>query len=224
MFASPSHAPTETSMLVPPRRGGAAARAERVVDVAIALAALVFFAPLMLLVAGLVALSGQPVMYRQERIGRDGVLFSCRKFRTMQVNADQLLADLLMHDPMARFEWARDRKLRVDPRVTMLGQFLRKTSLDELPQLFNVLGGTMSIVGPRPIVPAEAARYGRYIADYCRVRPGITGLWQVSGRNGTSYRRRVACDVAYVRRKSLASDLWIIFNTIPAVCVARGAY
>ena len=142
----------------------------------------------------------------------------------MHANGDQLLADLLAADPAAREEWNRDHKLRRDPRVSTIGSFLRKTSLDELPQLLNVLAGTMSIVGPRPIVQAEAQRYGRYFSAYCQVRPGITGLWQVSGRNSTSYRRRVACDVAYVRSKASITDLQIMVRTIPAVCFARGAY
>lgn len=196
----------------------------RALDALIAIAGLVFVAPLMLVVVMLIASSGGPILFRHERIGRHGKLFGCLKFRTMRVDSDRLLADLLSSDSAARMEWALDHKLRRDPRITAIGGFLRKTSLDELPQLFNVIGGSMSIVGPRPIVPGEAVRYGRHIRSYCRVRPGITGLWQISGRNTTSYRRRVACDVRYVRTKSLVNDLKIMFGTIPAVCVARGAY
>ena len=157
------------------------------------------------------------------RIGRGGVPFPCLKLRTMVVDSERRLEALLESDPEAAREWALDQKLRDDPRITSLGVFLRKSSLDELPQLFNVLIGQMSMVGPRPIVAAEMPRYGRYIRDYCRVRPGITGLWQVSGRNLVSYRRRVAIDTLYARNKSLSVDLFILTRTIPAVVAARGA-
>lgn len=199
-------------------------RLTRALDIGVALVALVFFAPFMLAIAAAIWSSGDPVLFRHQRIGKNGWLFSCLKFRTMHVNADDLLANLLERDPVARAEWSRDHKLRNDPRVGRVGAFLRKTSLDELPQMFNVLGGTMSIVGPRPIVPAEADRYRRYLDVYCQVRPGITGLWQISGRNTTTYRRRVACDVAYVRGKSPVRDVQIILRTIPAVVLRRGAY
>ena len=202
----------------------AAHRVMRALDVCIALAALVFFAPLMILVALAVMNSGLPILFSQWRIGRGGASFKCLKFRTMRVDGDALLASVLATDAAARLEWERDRKLRNDPRVTKVGAVLRKFSLDELPQLFNVLAGEMSIVGPRPIVAAEVLRYGRYFNDYCRVRPGITGLWQISGRNRTTYRRRVACDVTYVRSKSAMRDMQIIMKTVPAVCLARGAY
>lgn len=198
--------------------------ANRILDVTVALAAILFFGPLMLVIALAIAASGGPVLFRQMRLGQGGELFTCLKFRTMYVDAEQLLAEVLANDPVARAGWEREHKLRRDPRVSTVGRFLRKTSLDELPQLFNVLAGSMSIVGPRPIVAAEARRYGRYIQNYCEVRPGITGLWQISGRNETSYRRRVACDVAYVRTKSAVRDLLIIVKTVPAVCMARGAY
>ncbi|WP_375401950.1 sugar transferase [uncultured Sphingomonas sp.] len=201
-----------------------AERITRAIDIVIALAALAFFAPLMILVALTIILSGGPVLYRQRRVGRGGALFTCFKFRTMHTDADGILARVLEDDPVARAEWDRDRKLRNDPRIIKVGSVLRKTSLDELPQILNVLNGSMSIVGPRPIVQAESHRYGRYLATYCRVRPGITGLWQISGRNGTSYRRRIACDVTYVRSKSAMGDVRILFKTIPAVCLARGAY
>lgn len=199
-------------------------RLSRMLDVAVAMAALIFFAPLMLIITAAIWSSGGPVLFRHQRVGRNGRLFSCLKFRTMHVHADDILADLLERDPVARAEWLRDHKLRRDPRVGRVGAFLRKTSLDELPQVFNVLGGTMGIVGPRPIVPAEADRYRRYFDLYCQVRPGITGLWQISGRNTTTYRRRVACDVAYIRTKSPVRDMQIIFRTVPAVVLRRGAY
>jgi lipopolysaccharide/colanic/teichoic acid biosynthesis glycosyltransferase len=197
----------------------------RVFDVALALAALVFFLPLMLLLAILVFVTNPgPVIFAHRRIGKGGRHFHCLKFRTMAVDAEQRLAHLLATDEGARIEWTRDHKLRDDPRVTRLGSFLRKTSLDELPQLINVLRGEMSLVGPRPIVDAERIRYGRYFAHYCQVRPGITGLWQISGRNNVSYRRRVAFDVAYSRSRSLAFDAKILAATIPSVLMARGSY
>jgi len=142
----------------------------------------------------------------------------------MVVDSEQRLKELLASNPDARAEWARDFKLRRDPRITPIGNFLRKTSIDELPQLLNVLRGEMSIVGPRPIVEGEIERYGRYFADYSRVKPGITGLWQVSGRNNVHYRRRVALDVTYARNKSLALDLRILAMTVPAVLLAKGSY
>ncbi|NJC08767.1 sugar transferase [Polymorphobacter fuscus] len=196
----------------------------RALDIVIAIAALVVFAPIMLICALAVAASNNgPVLFRQQRIGRDGALFSCLKFRTMRTDAAEVLDTLLATCPAAREEWQRNHKLQNDPRIIGAGSFLRKTSLDELPQLFNVLAGDMAIVGPRPIVPAEIARYGRYIGAYCAVRPGITGLWQVQGRSATTYRRRIACDIVYSRAKSPAVDLRIIACTIPAVILGRGA-
>ena len=135
----------------------------------------------------------------------------------MVPNAEQILRELLAKDPVARAEWLRDHKLRHDPRVTRLGRFLRKTSLDELPQLWNVLRGEMSLVGPRPIVKEEMLRYGRYLHSYLVGRPGVTGLWQVTGRNNTDYRRRVAIDTFYVRRQTLKMDLWILIKTVGVV-------
>jgi lipopolysaccharide/colanic/teichoic acid biosynthesis glycosyltransferase len=142
----------------------------------------------------------------------------------MRVNSAQLLRELLETDPVALAEWTRDQKLRRDPRITKLGSFLRATSIDELPQLFNVLRGEMSIVGPRPIVEDEVTRYRRFFSDYAAVKPGITGLWQVSGRNNTTYRRRVALDVAYAKHKSVSFDLLILAKTVPAVLFARGSF
>jgi lipopolysaccharide/colanic/teichoic acid biosynthesis glycosyltransferase len=141
----------------------------------------------------------------------------------MVSDADVRLVQLLAESAQAREEWARDHKLRRDPRITPIGSFLRRSSLDELPQLFNVLKGEMSLVGPRPIVHSEIERYGRYFREYCRVRPGITGLWQISGRSNVSYRRRVALDVTYVRSKSLVLDIKILALTLPCVLVARGS-
>jgi exopolysaccharide production protein ExoY len=200
-------------------------RVTRALDVTIALVALIFFLPLMLVIAALVyATDPGPIFFAHRRIGKGGRHFRCFKFRSMAVNAEALLSDLLANDPVARAEWARDHKLKNDPRITTVGAFLRKSSLDELPQIFNVLCGDMALVGPRPIVDAEALRYGRYFAHYCSVRPGITGLWQVSGRNNVSYRRRVAFDVAYSRSRSALFDVKILAMTVPSVVMARGSY
>jgi lipopolysaccharide/colanic/teichoic acid biosynthesis glycosyltransferase len=191
----------------------------------LAVIALVFLAPVMLAVGLAVFLQdGGPVLFAHRRIGRGGRYFYCLKFRSMASDAEQRLKDLLAADPAAREEWERDHKLRNDPRVTRLGAFLRKSSLDELPQLFNVLRGEMSLVGPRPIVDAEVAKYGRRFASYCAVKPGITGLWQVSGRNDTSYRTRVALDCVYASRRNLFLDSFIILCTVPAVLTRRGSY
>lgn len=200
-------------------------RTTRLIDIVIALAMLVFFGPLMIAIA-LVVRSDEigPVLFRQKRVGKDGQLFVCYKFRTMRIDAEEVLAGLLQNSAALREEWARDHKLRNDPRLSRHGSFLRRSSLDELPQLFNVLKGEMSIVGPRPITPAETVRYGRYIAAYCAVRPGLTGLWQVSGRSQTTYRRRIACDIAYARSRSPLCNLQIILRTVPAVLLSHGAH
>ena len=196
-----------------------------VANIVIALAALVFAAPVMLAIGLAIFLQdGGPVLFAHRRIGRDGKTFRCLKFRSMAIDAEARLADLLANDPVARAEWEADHKLRHDPRVTRLGAFLRKSSLDELPQLLNVLKGEMSLVGPRPIVEAEIAKYGRRFRQYCAVKPGITGLWQVSGRNDTSYRTRVALDCVYARQRSAWLDAKVLACTIPAVLSRRGSY
>ena len=199
--------------------------AGRVLDVSVALVALVCLAPLMGLVAFVIRLENEgPVFFWQQRIGRFGARFQVLKFRTMCVRADEILAKHLQQSQAARNEWAQDHKLRDDPRVSKLGNFLRKTSFDELPQLWNVLRGDMSIVGPRPIVEAEVVKYGACFDAYCSVRPGITGIWQVSGRNDISYQRRIDMDALYARKKSVLLDLRIMLATIPAVLFRRGSY
>lgn len=197
----------------------------RSIDILVSIAALIFLAPLMIVVALIVFITDPgPVIFGHQRIGRNGHGFKCLKFRSMVIDSEARLAELLATDPAARAEWASTHKLRNDPRITSVGRFLRKSSIDELPQLFNVLIGNMSLVGPRPIVAAEITRYGRYFDHYCRVRPGITGLWQISGRNDVSYRRRVAADVAYTRSKTWQFDVQILFLTVPRVFLARGSY
>jgi len=211
--------------VLPVRETEKEALLKRGLDVLGSFAALVLMAPLLIAVGLAIWLCGTgPVVFSQERIGRNGRAFRCYKFRTMVSNGDQLFAQLIANDPLARLEWETLHKLRQDPRVTPFGKFLRMSSLDELPQLFNVLKGDMSLVGPRPIVSAEAGRYGRRFRSYCMVKPGLTGLWQVSGRNNTSYRRRVALDVTYARRASLSLDLWIMLRTVPAIVSASGCY
>jgi lipopolysaccharide/colanic/teichoic acid biosynthesis glycosyltransferase len=209
----------------PSEKVGVVATLVRALDVTIALFALVFVLPLMGIIALAIFLQdGGPILFSHRRVGRGGKPFFCYKFRSMSVDAEARLAELLERDPVAREEWARDYKLRDDPRVTSLGAFLRRSSLDELPQLFNVLLGTMSLVGPRPIVDAEIARYGKRFHHYCAVKPGITGLWQVSGRNDVSYRTRVALDCLYAKSQSPALYLWIVVVTIPAVLSRKGSY
>lgn len=191
----------------------------------VALVALVFLSPVMLAVAIAVFMQdGGAVLFAHRRLGKDGRYFYCLKFRSMAADAEKRLADLLASDPVARAEWDKDHKLRDDPRVTKLGAFLRKTSLDELPQLINVLKGEMSLVGPRPIVDAEIAKYGHRFQKYCAVKPGITGLWQVSGRNDTSYRTRVAMDCVYAARRNVFMDFTVLALTVPAVLARRGSY
>jgi len=206
-----------------------AARAEAVagrsLDILVAASALVFLAPVFVFVMLLIKFGDfGPIFFGHRRIGKGGRHFKCLKFRTMVPDAEERLRILLEQDPVAQAEWEADHKLRNDPRISPLGAFLRKTSLDELPQLVNVLRGEMSIVGPRPIVDGEVCRYGHYFENYCGIRPGITGLWQVSGRNDVSYRRRVALDVYYSGNKSVLLDLKIMLMTIPAVLHRRGSY
>jgi exopolysaccharide production protein ExoY len=197
-------------------------RAARALDIAISVFLLIFLLPLMLAITVILLPTGN-VIFAQKRIGLDGQEFRCLKFRTMVVDAEARLAALLAACPISRAEWELSQKLQNDPRITMLGRFLRKTSLDELPQLLNILGGTMSVVGPRPIVASEIARYGRYFPQYCAVKPGLTGLWQVSGRSSTSYSKRVALDVLYVKKRSLSMYMFIIFKTPYMVISANGS-
>lgn len=198
---------------------------KRAGDACAALALLVFCAPLMGLIAlAIKAQDGGPVLFRHVRCGRDGRAFGLWKFRTMRVDAAERLAALLEEDPNAEAEWHRTRKLRRDPRVTRLGRVLRRSSLDELPQLLNILRGDMSVVGPRPVMADELSAYGPARAQYEAVRPGVTGLWQVSGRNALSFEERVRLDSAYVSGWSLRADAVILARTVPVVLTAQGAY
>ncbi len=184
---------------------------------------LLVLAPLFVLLAALIRRDGGDALFRHQRLGASGRMFPCMKFRSMVANSDRVLEQLLASDPAAAAEWNATQKLRRDPRVTSVGRFLRKTSLDELPQLFNVLRGEMSLVGPRPIVRAEIVRYGSEIRYYYQARPGLTGLWQVSGRSDTSYAQRVELDVRYVANWTFWRDVAIVLKTIPAVILRKGA-
>ena len=165
-----------------------------------------------------------PVIFKHRRIGKNGKEFNCYKFRSMCVDAKERLEQLLKTDPKAKAEWEKDFKLKNDPRITKSGAFLRKTSLDELPQIFNVLKGEMSLVGPRPIIKDEMIRYGEYINDYLMVKPGITGMWQVSGRSDTDYKQRVQLDSWYVRNWSIWLDAMLLWRTGKTVLSKKGAY
>ena len=192
--------------------------AKRIVDLFMASTAVVLLSPILLIIAGLIRLTtAGPVLFSQSRVGYGGRMFRCYKFRTMREPADDVLENHLTADSAARHEWAAAQKLRRDPRVTRLGYLLRKSSLDELPQLWNVLRGEMSCIGPRPILASELARYGEFAADYMKARPGMTGLWQVSGRNRLSYEKRVEIDRAYTSGWSMWDDVRILPRTIFAV-------
>ncbi len=199
---------------------------KRVFDLVSVLALFALFGWLMLLIAVLVRLSGgKKVIYGHTRVGRDGKLFQCLKFRSMVLNSDEVLRDLLETDPDARAQWERDFKLKDDPRITRIGRFIRKTSLDELPQLWNVLKGEMSMVGPRPVVQAELEQYyGDAKPHYLSVPPGLTGLWQVSGRNDLDYAQRVELDKAYVENSNVFYDLTIMARTFRVMVDRHGAY
>lgn len=197
---------------------------KRALDLIGALLLAAMFSPLIVGILFVMHRSGGSPIFRHKRIGRNGEIFECLKFRTMIPNAEMALRELLAKDHALREEWDRDHKLRDDPRVTRLGKFLRSTSLDELPQIWNVVKGEMSLVGPRPVTREELLRYGRNMLLYMMVKPGITGLWQVSGRSNTDYRRRVAIDVCYVRNQSFLLDIWILFKTTLVVVGRRGAY
>lgn len=197
---------------------------KRAFDLLGASAILVFLGPLLLVLAACVATSGRPVFFAHNRIGRHGRPFKCLKFRTMVPDAERRLAAILERDPSAAAEWRLTRKLKDDPRVTSIGRFLRRTSLDELPQLLNVIKGDMSLVGPRPVTAEEVAAYGEHRDCYLQSRPGITGLWQVSGRNQLDFRRRVHLDAFYVQNWSLLRDIVILLMTVRVVFSRRGAY
>lgn len=198
---------------------------KRAADVILAACGIVLLSPfLFMCCVAIICFSPGPVLFCHERVGFNGRRFKCLKFRTMAVDAQERLRRHLEVDADAAAEWAASRKLRVDPRITLIGAMLRKSSLDELPQLFNVLKGDMSIVGPRPVTEGELNRYSDAISAYYACRPGITGLWQVSGRSSTSYQRRVVLDSYYANNWSMLLDAKIMIATIPAVCRSDTVY
>ncbi len=201
-----------------------ATRGKRLFDLTLILLALPVLVPVFILIVGMTMLQGGNPFYTQLRVGQDGRTFRCWKIRTMVPDAERVLKDMIASDPGIAAEWHQNQKLANDPRITRFGAILRKTSLDELPQLFNVLNGTMSLVGPRPFMPDQQALYGegRVDAAYYRVRPGITGLWQIGRRNAGSFAERVLFDTRYVRRMSLTEDLSILFRTVGVVMRATG--
>jgi exopolysaccharide production protein ExoY len=210
-------------LVTPPRPIGLASK--RVIDIILALSGIVLLAPFLIICyVTTTCFSPGPVLFRHRRVGFNGKQFDCLKFRTMAIDAPERLHLYLEANPGAAAEWIATRKLRNDPRVTTIGALLRRSSLDELPQLFNVLKGDMSIVGPRPVTQEELGRYADSINAYCACRPGITGLWQVSGRSTTTFQRRVVLDSYYAHHWSIVLDAKIIMATIPAVCFSNTAY
>jgi Undecaprenyl-phosphate galactose phosphotransferase WbaP len=198
---------------------------KRMIDVVIAALGLFFLSPFFALTIILILIdTGGRVFYRQQRLGRNGRKFELIKFRTMYWGADKILADKLAGNPELKAEWDRYQKLRADPRITRVGRYLRKFSLDELPQLWNVLKGEMSLVGPRPMLVDQRELYGESFKEYIQVTPGITGLWQVSGRNDTSFARRAELDIEYIQRWSVFLDIYILIKTIKIVFWQQGAY
>ena len=198
--------------------------AKRAFDVAGSIVLIVLLTPLMILIAAVLKVSERgPVLFAQERVGKNGIRFKCLKFRTMVADSEESLQTYLSQYPDARQEWIETQKLRDDPRVTALGRVLRSSSLDELPQLFNVLAGQMSLVGPRPIIEEEIPRYGDSILVYMTVRPGLTGLWQISGRSNCTYEERVALDVRYVSEWKFRTDIVILMRTVAVVLCEDGS-
>jgi Undecaprenyl-phosphate galactose phosphotransferase WbaP len=206
-------------------RDGGPLLVKRALDVIVALILLILTLPFAILAALAIVLETRgPIFFGHVRIGKGGARFRLMKFRSMVTDSDAVLARHLESHPDHRAEWLERHKLRDDPRVTRIGRVLRRLSLDELPQLFNVLRGDMSMVGPRPIVAEEAAKYGRVFLLYTRVKPGLTGLWQVSDRRESSYRERIELDLAYIQTRTLAMDLVILVKTIRVVLFGHGAY
>lgn len=197
---------------------------KRVFDLVGAVAILVLMLPVFVGIAIAIRLSGSPVFFSHERVGKGRVLFKCYKFRSMIPDAERALQDLLQSSPEILREWRENHKLKDDPRITPFGEFLRRSSLDELPQLWNVIKGDMSLVGPRPIVADELERFGNKASVYCSVKPGMTGLWQVMGRSSVTYSRRVSMDVFYVRKQNMALDIWILIRTVLVVIRRVGAH
>jgi len=199
--------------------------AKRLLDIFIVLLFLPIILPLTLILAGLTKITSKgPVFYGHERIGLNGKPFKCWKFRSMVINSDEMLNDILANDPVRQAEWEKDRKFTDDPRITKFGKFLRKTSLDELPQILNIFLGQMSFVGPRPVTEPELDKYGKFKDYVLSAPPGLTGMWQVSGRSDTGYEERISFDTYYIQNWSIWLDIWILIKTVYVVVRHKGAY
>lgn len=198
---------------------------KRLFDIAFSACILLILAPLFFVIALAIRLgSGEPAIYAQPRIGRGGKVFHCYKFRTMHSGAEERLQAILQQDPLLRREWSEKQKLKEDPRIFLIGKWLRRTSLDELPQFWNVVKGDLSVVGPRPYMVAQGSKLGPLAPKILSIRPGITGLWQTSGRSRTTFQERVALDAAYVERRSFYYDLTLVLKTVPQVIFPTDAY
>jgi Undecaprenyl-phosphate galactose phosphotransferase WbaP len=198
---------------------------KRLIDLSIVIFGGIVILPWLLFFALLIKLSSPgPVLYGHTRLGQNGKPFRAYKFRSMVVDAREQLEIMLESNPQIREEWERNHKLKNDPRVTTIGRFLRRTSFDEFPQLINILRGEMSLVGPRPVVDEEVEKYGEDYTRIFSVKPGLTGLWQVSGRSDTDYSERVAFDTYYLQSWSVWLDLWILYKTVGVVIRGKGAY
>jgi lipopolysaccharide/colanic/teichoic acid biosynthesis glycosyltransferase len=195
---------------------------KRLFDCIVSVPLLIVTCPLSIMFGLLVAMDGGPIIYGHPRVGKGGKSFNCYKFRTMVMGAHEVLDDYLLLHPTAAIEWQENQKLDVDPRITSVGRMLRQTSLDEVPQLLNVLRGEMSLVGPRPVTEPELARYGAHAENYLNGVPGITGLWQVSGRNLLTYEQRVALDMNYLCTQSLWGDFIILLKTVKVLITGDG--
>ncbi len=200
---------------------------KRVFEIIFSISVIVITSPLTLLICLLIKLSSRgPIFFTQKRIGKNITSFKCIKFRTMNLEAEDMLNNLLSNNEEIRIEFEKSQKIKNDPRITKIGKFLRRTSLDEMPQFINILKNEMSLIGPRPIVESEKKRYGKNLKEVFSIRPGVTGLWQVSGRNKLSYKRRVLLDLIYVRNKSFSMDCNILIRTIGVIFFPfdRGAF
>ena len=198
---------------------------KRFIDIFAIIICIPLLLPLMVILSFLVKVTSKgPVFYAHKRVGKNGKEIKCWKFRSMCINSQQMLEEILANDPVRRAEWEKDRKFQDDPRVTKFGKFLRKTSLDELPQLFNILFGDMSLVGPRPVTESELDKYGKYKDYVLSVVPGLTGMWQVSGRSDTGYEERISFDTYYIQNWSIWLDIWILIKTVWVVLKGKGAY
>ncbi|MEL6661885.1 MAG: sugar transferase [Pseudomonadota bacterium] len=224
--AIPLNAKTDTATVGKRQRGRRPSDSlKRIMDLVLAIPLAVFLIPILITLAIVIIRDDKgPILFKQTRRGKDGKEFTCYKFRTMVVDAQERLDRLLASDAELRREWEDTQKLKIDPRITRRGGFLRRTSLDELPQLWNIIKGDMSVVGPRPIVESEVRRYGSDIEHYDSVKPGVIGLWQINGRSDTTYAERVALDVEYARRRSVLLDTYILARSIPEILLKRGAY